>query len=1125
MSSAFRKMDPFHEPPSRCHFLAGLCLVLILSAAYLGYTWNQVHERAWANALKIAKMTQASVQRDDLVLLEGSPADIRKPEYVQLKDSLTQLIRVAPEVRLAYLFTGRKGRVIALVDSRADDDPLRFGPGREMAADDRVLRQAARRGKRLGSPLYKEKRGSLIRILLPVEDQVRRRTLAYLGVEYNVRRWNAVIWNRVSYALAMVGVILALFLAFHRILREKAKLAEESRKLNLAVEAGNIGIWKFDLTARRLEWNERMYSLYGVEPGSGLSEKILWESCVLPEDSHRLCGELRAMLRERRMLDTEFRIRRGDGGIRHIRAFAKAVYDEKGQPRYVIGTNWDITRAKDQEREVRENEAKFASAFHLKSVPMTIIRLTDGCCIDANESFLNAFGLAKPDLVGKNFCELALLEVLEEHDELIRLFMEKRPVSNREVRIRTRDGAIHTLVFAADVIQVSGSPCWITSALDITEQKQVEQKLRWRESLLQLMTEKSPLGFAVVDDRCDRIIYHTRRFAEIWGLADRGEALSRGGLGHQAFVTECASLVRDAAAFLESYRTLSDPGNRSVVEDELELKDGRTLRRFSSEIRDDRDRYYGRFYMFGDISEPKKFAQELIRAKELAEVATVAKSRFLANMSHEIRTPLNGVVGFLELLDGTGLDGQQRELVSDARSAAADLLYLINDILDFSKIEAGRLNLEMIEFNLRGMLADVPALFVGKAREKGIRFETSFGTDLPETVLGDLARLRQVLNNLLSNAIKFTHHGSVTFAAKRVETIGDTVRIRFAVRDTGIGMTPEEQNRLFTPFTQTDASTTRKYGGTGLGLAISKELVGMMQGEIGVHSAPGEGSEFFFTIQLGVVKKSTQTGMVGSGDPSAATESLTSHHPVSGSVEWLRQPRILLVEDSPLNRKLVSLMLKKQGLACEFAVDGNEACQAVQVNEYDIVFMDCQMPRMDGYESTARIRAMEAGRKHTPIIAMTANAMKGAREECLKAGMDDYISKPVDSEQVFRMIERYAATLQPKERDLLANSRVQFMAKTGFSRSQAEELFDEYLDFLPAMLEKLAEAFQNGDFPELARFAHQLYGSAANLRLGELAEISGELEEAARCPDQAGCRSGLERLRNCCDALQKARGS
>jgi len=384
-----------------------------------------------------------------------------------------------------------------------------------------------------------------------------------------------------------------------------------------------------------------------------------------------------------------------------------------------------------------------------------------------------------------------------------------------------------------------------------------------------------------------------------------------------------------------------------------------------------------------EIEQRKRVEKELQKAKEIAEAASKTKSEFLANMSHEIRTPMNGVLGTLQLLQGTELTESQRQFVGIAYNSGESLLSLLNDILDFSKIEAGKLALEIIPFDLYNLSNELTILLKAKADEREVVLKADIHAEIPQIIKGDPVRIRQILVNLMTNAIKFTEKGEVTIKASVLEKTERTVRIRIEVNDTGIGIEESSQRKLFNSFTQADGSTTRKYGGTGLGLAIVRQLVTMMRGRLGVESEVGKGSCFWAEISFEIA------------------DELIQQQQNTVEVNEIIEGHVLLVEDNPVNQIVATKMLEKAGLSFEVAKNGEEALKRMQQeHSFDLILMDCQMPVMDGYEATEALRTMEAEKKlqRLPVIAMTANAMEGDKDKCLAAGMDDYISKPVNQQ-------------------------------------------------------------------------------------------------------------------------------
>jgi len=388
-----------------------------------------------------------------------------------------------------------------------------------------------------------------------------------------------------------------------------------------------------------------------------------------------------------------------------------------------------------------------------------------------------------------------------------------------------------------------------------------------------------------------------------------------------------------------------------------------------------------------DVTQQKKTQKELKEKKEQAEAANVAKSMFLANMSHEIRTPMNAIMGMTEILNSSNLDKEQKENVEILYNSSRDLLFILNDILDISKIEAGEVKLEYVAFSIKKALEHSVELYSGMAKAKEVRIDWKISKETPENIVSDLGRVQQILKNLISNALKFTDKGKVEISIKKEKRSKDNKDVIYVeVKDTGIGISKENIKHIFKKFTQADASVTRKFGGTGLGLTITQKLVDLMNGEIGVESKEGKGSVFWFTLPLvETSKKDTIINMIPYKRGYNVNE------------KELSQLRILSVDDHPVNQLFIRKLLKKMGVEkFDQAEDGQQALHRLKEKDYDVILMDCQMPNMDGYQATKAIRERERGtNKHVPIIALTANAMAGDKEKCLKIGMDYYLSKPI----------------------------------------------------------------------------------------------------------------------------------
>ena len=631
--------------------------------------------------------------------------------------------------------------------------------------------------------------------------------------------------------------------------------------------------------------------------------------------------------------------------------------------------------------------------------------------------------------------------------------------------------------------------------------------------------------------------------------------------------TDSETAARMYRAFNEIYRT-GKPA--TIIDYEIIRKDGgiRDLELSASLLKDPAGEPAGFRGVIRDVTE-KKQAEAMRREKLAAEAASRAKSKFLANMSHEIRTPLNGIIGMTELAMMTDMDSNQRNILQTIQTESNSLLGIINDVLDFSKIEAEMLELEETSFDLTSMIDNLVNSFAHRAQQKGLEIKGSLAPDVPSGVIGDPGRLRQVLTNLVANAVKFTLKGEINIDVHMAEDLGKSVKLHFSVRDTGIGIPEDKKGTIFESFTQADSSTTRKYGGTGLGTSISKQLAELMGGEIGLESKVGKGSTFWFTAVFS--KQTIERGI----------RIKKEEKPVIGQTligKQRRSLKVLLVEDYPTNQQVAMSHLKAAGYHVDLAENGLAALELYRKNHYHLILMDIQMPVMDGYEATREIRKLETENRQiettdmtsdhqqplssntqmqstiqrVPIIAMTAHAVKGYREECLDAGMDDYLTKPLTRKHFLAMVEKWTGsatdadvetaslqlTPQPDTITLdesgLQQRSNKHQSKNGlpmdFEKALNEfegdeavliEVIKGFMKNVRGQIGVIQEALISRNADRVWKEAHSIKGGAANLRADQLSRIAFELENIGRSGKLERGTEALKRLEKELDGLEK----
>jgi two-component system sensor histidine kinase/response regulator len=751
--------------------------------------------------------------------------------------------------------------------------------------------------------------------------------------------------------------------------------------------------------------------------------------------------------------------------------------------RRILGTYVEIAELKKAEEAVRESEQRWRNLT--EALPQLVWSATpDGACDYFSGQWTAHTGIAEPDLLGWRW--LATLHP-DDREPTRQFWLEsvaERHPYDIEYRVCRRDGQYRWFKTRGTPIRdESGNIIkWFGSCTDITDLRQAEHALRASERRFRGTFENAAVGIV----HCDvngRFLDVNETYCAIVGYSlDELFQKTFHDITHPddlaANVANYSALMRgERPAFAMEKRYLRKDG--SIVWVEL----------FISLQRDEADHPAYSIGIVQDITERKQLDRELRQAKEVAEAANRAKDEFLANVSHEIRTPMNAILGMTELVLEGELTGGQRECLSTAKSAADNLLGIINDLLDFAKIEAGKLELDPADFSLRAVVEDTVRALDVRAHKKGLGLSWTVQPDVPDALLGDAGRLRQVLLNLVGNAIKFTDKGEVVI---RVEIALDSPRyeaertcLRFIVSDTGIGIPPEKRERIFRAFEQEDTSTTRKYGGTGLGLTIAAQLVELMEGEITVDSEPGRGSTFTFEANFGRQPKAAEHRAARPRGPMLLDRQTLS---------------ILAAEDDEFSGQLLEQLLTRRGHKVRLATKGTEALRLAKEGGFDVMLLDVHMPEMDGFQVVQAIRASElATGGHLPIIALTARSRKEDREKCLAAGMDDFLTKPIAAANLWAAIER---VVPPHERgefqELGLLDPEVLLSACGGDASLLENLCRALKLQLPDRIRAVKDALRQGEAPRLREAAHKLCGMVAAFSRSA-GTLASELEDRAAC--------------------------
>ncbi len=920
------------------------------------------------------------------------------------------------------------------------------------------------------------------------------------------------IWRQhyVSVTLSILAIWIILLLLYmllvrNQQLRGQQKQAEQSAtELQQIIDATQAGTWKWDLTTSVVEINERWAEMLGYAK----QELLPLNAPKVARLTHRkdLAESKRLLLKhfrgESEYIDANFRMRHKDGHWVWIHSRGRVTqWTSNGTPQRVFGTHTDITERMEAELELQHSRAKYQRLIDNIGEKFIIYSHSgiDGIMTYVSEGVYHIFGRSKQQVEGKPWAELA--DWLPEDMEKARRYLELRAKGEAdfvqfEMRFRLFDETLHTIRVSSHAVRDEHGELISIDGLaeDITHQKKAQE----RELMAATVFAHSQEAIIITDTHAD-IIDCNPATTELTGYAHKeligqNPHIFASGTHKRPFYRQMWKTLLAGKVWQGSFCNRHKNGMIYWTESSI------------SPIKDDTGRTTHYVSVSRDITQKKQQLQNLRQAKLEAQAANAAKSVFVANISHEIRTPMNAILGFTNLcLESSNLPRKPRKYLTNVKTSALAMLSLINEILDFSKIEAGKLHLESIPFDLNAELEQIISLGQQLVKDKPVKLKLRDECHLNTRLQGDPLRLKQVLTNLISNAAKFTSRGQVSLSVSECVTTQDSAAMEFSVCDTGIGMSQDELHSIFRPFSQADSSTTRKFGGTGLGLTISSELIKKMGGRIRVESEPGIGSTFYFRLSFPISEEYANI-------ESSGNKIMRSYQHLSGT-------RVLLVEDNEINRELASEMLRKHHLKVDVAENGKVALDRLRENRYDVVLMDIQMPIMDGYQAARAIRK-ELRLRTLPIIALTANAASSIREKCMSAGMDDYLSKPID---MYKLMEKIDSTLNPVLQKVAGNQQYSPFSSTetstqmefpelinseealqrlGLDEQTLHELLQKFAAQHHSDAQQLDQFAKDEQWVEASRLAHTLKGLSATLGIDVLSQQAAELEQ--RCKALAG---------------------